>query len=135
MLELVMEFLQSVVGESQEQLDTLIRRFRVADFVRLHCRKIVLLLRNASSGVCGRTNQDHRQQTDDRASPSNLPHDAPAYSFFGGGWAGGFSPGRLGKSKCSKSSSILLMSLARARAAAYIPAAQRSENLRALSGL
>src|SRR6266699_590717 len=110
MLELVLEFLQSVVGKSQEQFDPPIGRFRIADFVRLHCRKIVLLLRNAGSGVFCRTNQDHRQQTDDRASPTNLPHDAPAYAFFGGEWAGGFSPGRLGKSKCSKSSSILLMS-------------------------
>ncbi len=54
MLQFVLKLLQAIVGERDEQLEAVVRGLRVADFVGLHWREIVLLFELRAQLSAGR---------------------------------------------------------------------------------
>src|ERR1700739_4960226 len=102
MIQLILEFLQPVVRETQEQLDALVGGFRVADFVRFHGGQVVLL-RNRPPRRCPGNNENKTKHANQWRCESHGCFSA------GGGVFAGFA-GCPGKSSLIISSSMAIRS-------------------------
>src|SRR5690349_16239932 len=111
MLQLILKFLQAVIGELHEQLDSLVWRFRVAYLVRFERRQVILLRRLRPRDADCQSSRKTTSQNHSR--PGSLPglHGcfSGEFSLVGldaGAFAGGCSPGLRGNSSFSSSISI-----------------------------
>src|SRR3989441_6414295 len=104
--QLILEFLQAVVSESQKEFYAFVDRLRVANLVCFHCREIVLLLLCPGAGERrGHQQEGNRKQKVYFELHGCFSAGGAASGFSAGGAASCFSTGRRGKSIFSSSSS------------------------------
>src|ERR1700674_3623653 len=102
MVQLILKFLQAIVGKRQKQFYAYIDRLRLTNLVRFHRRKIVLLLRCPGP---------HEQQSSQNEGSQKEEIQFEFHGCFSaGGVAACCSAGRWGKSIFSSSSSMPIKS-------------------------
>src|SRR6267142_2803190 len=107
MIQLILEFCQTVFRKYQEQFDSLVGRFGIADFPRLNGRKVILV--RALRGRAFRRQAAHAQnhEQDERRKRKSSLHGfaSPAGGTFSGSLL------RRGNSRWIKASSVSIKSL------------------------
>src|ERR1700674_20389 len=97
MIQLILKFLQAVVGKCQKEFYAFVDRLRIANLVRLYRREIVLLLQRPPA--------HERRRAEEEGSQEKKMYFEFHGSFSPGGVAPCGSTGRRGKSIFRSSSS------------------------------
>src|SRR2546422_10295387 len=107
MLQLVLEFFQTIISKTQEKFNPFVDGLSVANLVCFHRRQIVLLLLCPGAGERrGHQQEGNRKQKVYFELHGCFSAGGAASGFSAGGAASCFSTGRRGKSIFSSSSSM-----------------------------